>query len=104
MGGLQPWHWVIVIAVFVLLFGAKKLPDAARSLGKSMRIFKSEIKEMQADSKSETADRPEARTQIASERVQDPAAAPHVTETPAQPAQPTVVDSSAQPTSDRRPA
>ena len=53
MGGLQPWHWVIVIAVFVLLFGAKKLPDAARSLGKSMRIFKSEIKEMQADSKPE---------------------------------------------------
>ena len=55
MGGLQPWHWVIVIAVFVLLFGAKKLPDAARSLGKSMRIFKSEIKEMQADSKPEAA-------------------------------------------------
>ncbi|HET7666761.1 MAG TPA: twin-arginine translocase TatA/TatE family subunit, partial [Mycobacterium sp.] len=26
MGGLQPWHWLIVIAVFVLLFGAKKLP------------------------------------------------------------------------------
>ena len=38
-----------VIAVFVLLFGAKKLLDAARSLGKSMRIFKSEIKEMQVD-------------------------------------------------------
>ena len=57
MGGLQPWHWVIVIAVFVLLFGAKKLPDAARSLGKSMRIFKSEIKEMQSDSKPEAADR-----------------------------------------------
>ena len=33
MGGLQPWHWLIVIAVFVLLFGAKKLPDAARSPG-----------------------------------------------------------------------
>jgi sec-independent protein translocase protein TatA len=66
LGGLQPWHWVIVIAVFVLLFGAKKLPDAARSLGKSMRIFKSEIKEMQADSKPE-ADKP--ATPIASERV-----------------------------------
>ncbi|BBX69806.1 Sec-independent protein translocase subunit TatA [Mycolicibacterium psychrotolerans] len=65
MGGLQPWHWIIVIAVFVLLFGAKKLPDAARSLGKSMRIFKSEIKEMQAESKSETP------TQISSERVTD---------------------------------
>ncbi|OBG97708.1 preprotein translocase subunit TatA [Mycobacterium sp. E136] len=69
MGGLQPWHWVIVIAVFVLLFGAKKLPDAARSLGKSMRIFKSEIKEMQSDSKPET---PQA-TPIASERVDNAA-------------------------------
>jgi sec-independent protein translocase protein TatA len=66
LGGLQPWHWVIVIAVFVLLFGAKKLPDAARSLGKSMRIFKSEIKEMQADSKPEP-DKP--ATPITSERV-----------------------------------
>lgn len=68
MGGLQPWHWVIVIAVFVLLFGAKKLPDAARSLGKSMRIFKSEIKEMQAESKS---DKPETPTPITSERVSE---------------------------------
>lgn len=68
MGGLQPWHWVIVIAVFVLLFGAKKLPDAARSLGKSMRIFKSEIKEMQSEGKS---DKPPATpaTPITSERV-----------------------------------
>ncbi|WP_193048333.1 Sec-independent protein translocase subunit TatA [Mycolicibacterium baixiangningiae] len=65
MGGLQPWHWVIVIAVFVLLFGAKRLPDAARSLGKSMRIFKSEVKEMQAEGKT---DNPPA-TPIASERV-----------------------------------
>lgn len=81
MGGLQPWHWVIVIAVFVLLFGAKKLPDAARSLGKSMRIFKSEIKEMQADSKSDTREArdsdaagttPPPAKPIASERVDTP--------------------------------
>ena len=79
MGGLQPWHWLIVIAVFVLLFGAKKLPDAARSLGKSMRIFKSEIKEMQSDSKPEAERRADVAgraappaTPIASERV-DPA-------------------------------
>ncbi|MFY9917612.1 MAG: Sec-independent protein translocase subunit TatA [Mycobacterium sp.] len=73
MGGLQPWHWIIVIAVFVLLFGAKKLPDAARSLGKSMRIFKSEIKEMQSESKpeAETGSAPKA-TPIASERVDTP--------------------------------
>jgi sec-independent protein translocase protein TatA len=74
LGGLQPWHWVIVIAVFVLLFGAKKLPDAARSLGKSMRIFKSEMKEMQADSKKD-APQPEAKP-IASERADTPAPAP----------------------------
>ena len=73
MGGLQPWHWIIVIAVFVLLFGAKKLPDAARSLGKSMRIFKSEIKEMQSDSKPEAAAPP--ATPIASERAETPAPA-----------------------------
>ena len=70
MGGLQPWHWLIVIAAFILLFGAKKLPDAARSLGKSMRIFKSEIKEMQSD--GATTDKPEASlpaTPVTSERV-----------------------------------
>jgi sec-independent protein translocase protein TatA len=75
LGGLQPWHWLIVIAVFVLLFGAKKLPDAARSLGKSMRIFKSEIKEMQSDGKPEAQTPP--ATPIASERADSPAPAPH---------------------------
>lgn len=82
MGGLQPWHWVIVIAVFVLLFGAKKLPDAARSLGKSMRIFKSEIKEMQSDSKQDTPSSDvagqgaPAATPIASERADTAASRP----------------------------
>ena len=70
LGGLQPWHWLIVIAVFVLLFGAKKLPDAARSLGKSMRIFKSEIKEMQSDGKADDdAAAAAPPTPITSERV-----------------------------------
>ncbi|MCZ0728183.1 Sec-independent protein translocase subunit TatA [Mycolicibacterium iranicum] len=103
MGGLQPWHWLIVIAVFVLLFGAKKLPDAARSLGKSMRIFKSEIKEMQADSKSETSDKPAQPTQITSERVVDTDASAQPTRSESS-AQPTGSESSAQPTSDKRPA
>ncbi|MDR3664447.1 MAG: Sec-independent protein translocase subunit TatA [Mycobacterium sp.] len=81
MGGLQPWHWLIVIAVFVLLFGAKKLPDAARSLGKSMRIFKSEMKEMQSD--GSVPAQPSAPTPIASERADVPAPAPQPsTETP----------------------
>jgi sec-independent protein translocase protein TatA len=43
MGALSPAHWLIVIAVVVLLFGAKRLPEAARSLGRSARILKAEI-------------------------------------------------------------
>lgn len=35
-----------ILAVLVLLFGSKKLPDAARSLGRSMRIFKAETKDL----------------------------------------------------------
>lgn len=34
---------LIIVAVFLVLFGAKRLPDAARSLGRSLRIFRSEI-------------------------------------------------------------
>ncbi|MFE6500540.1 Sec-independent protein translocase subunit TatA [Kitasatospora sp. NPDC057738] len=40
--GLEPWHVLVTVAVLVLLFGSKKLPDMARGLGKSMRILKSE--------------------------------------------------------------
>ncbi|MFF4751701.1 Sec-independent protein translocase subunit TatA [Streptomyces sp. NPDC002514] len=47
--GLEPWHLLIVAIVIILLFGAKKLPDTARALGKSMRILKSEAKAMKDD-------------------------------------------------------
>ncbi|RPA66275.1 Sec-independent protein translocase subunit TatA [Gordonia oryzae] len=49
MGLTSWWHWAIVLVVLVLLFGSKKLPDAARGLGQSLRIFKSEVQEMQKD-------------------------------------------------------
>ncbi|RFD24143.1 twin-arginine translocase TatA/TatE family subunit [Mycobacterium uberis] len=55
MGSLSPWHWAILAVVVVLLFGAKRLPDAARSLGKSMRIFKSELREMQTENEVEVS-------------------------------------------------
>ncbi|MFE7855713.1 Sec-independent protein translocase subunit TatA [Streptomyces sp. NPDC057403] len=44
--GLEPWHLLIVAIVIIVLFGSKKLPEAARGLGKSMRILKSEAKAM----------------------------------------------------------
>ncbi|MGW6360495.1 Sec-independent protein translocase subunit TatA [Streptomyces sp. NPDC055092] len=40
---------ILILVVIVLLFGAKKLPDMARSLGKSARILKSEAKAMKSD-------------------------------------------------------
>jgi len=49
MGGLSWWHWVIILGVFVLLFGAKKLPEAARGVGRSLRILKSEVSAMHDD-------------------------------------------------------
>lgn len=44
MAGLTGWHFLIVLLVVLLLFGATKLPALAKGLGESMRIFKSEIK------------------------------------------------------------
>ena len=45
----EPSHILLLLIVVVLLFGAKRLPDSARSLGKSLRIFKGEMKEMKND-------------------------------------------------------
>jgi TatA/E family protein of Tat protein translocase len=47
----EPSHILILLLVVLVLFGAKRLRDSARSLGKSMRIFKSELKEMKQDDK-----------------------------------------------------
>lgn len=52
MGATSPWHWAILAVVVILLFGAKRLPDSARALGKSMRIFRSEISELHAEDKT----------------------------------------------------
>lgn len=76
MGSLSPWHWAILAVVVILLFGAKKLPDAARSLGKSLRIFKAEVRELQNESRPQASGPQTAPpTQVQSERV-DPAKRP----------------------------
>ncbi|MFC5994699.1 Sec-independent protein translocase subunit TatA [Pseudonocardia hispaniensis] len=49
MGSLGGWEIVIIIGVLVLLFGAKKLPDMARSIGQSARVFKGEMKGLRSD-------------------------------------------------------
>jgi sec-independent protein translocase protein TatA len=52
--GLEGWHFIILALVFVVMFGAKKLPDSARSVAKSLKIFKSELKD--GDGKKEKPD------------------------------------------------
>ena len=49
----EPSHIIILLVVILVLFGAKRLPDSARSLGRSMRIFKSEMKEMTTEEKKD---------------------------------------------------
>ncbi|HEV2640303.1 MAG TPA: Sec-independent protein translocase subunit TatA [Actinocrinis sp.] len=44
LNGLEGWHIVLIVLVAALLFGSGKLPGAARSIGQSLRIFKSEMK------------------------------------------------------------
>ncbi|TWF81522.1 sec-independent protein translocase protein TatA [Pseudonocardia hierapolitana] len=57
------WEWLIVIGVLVLLFGAKRLPEMARSVGQSARVFKGEMKGLKKDDEAgkpaeQSADKP----------------------------------------------
>jgi sec-independent protein translocase protein TatA len=50
----SPWKILIVAVVIIVLFGSRKLPDAARSLGKSMRILKTEVQGLHEDNEPQT--------------------------------------------------
>jgi TatA/E family protein of Tat protein translocase len=52
----EPSHILLLLIVVIVLFGAKRLPDSARSLGRSLRIFKSEMKDMKNDDKNDNKD------------------------------------------------
>jgi sec-independent protein translocase protein TatA len=51
----SPWKILIIAVLVLVLFGSKKLPDAARSLGKSMRILKAEVSTLHDDDEETTA-------------------------------------------------
>ncbi|WP_228001265.1 Sec-independent protein translocase subunit TatA [Nocardia australiensis] len=87
MGSLSIWHWLIIAALFVMFFGAKRMPDAARSLGRSLRIFKSEVSQMQSESGDASASPAPAKQQPVQELA------------PAQPQQPIVAEPHAEPKS-----
>jgi len=80
LGQLRGWEWLIIVALILLLFGAKRLPDAARGLGRSMRIFKAETKGLMEDGTPAPTEPPAAPAAAA------PAAAPAAELPPAAPA------------------
>lgn len=55
----SPWKLLIIAVVLIVLFGGKKMPDAARSLGRSMRILKAEVKDLHCDHDHDTAQAPQ---------------------------------------------
>jgi TatA/E family protein of Tat protein translocase len=65
---LEGWHIVIIIVLAIVLFGAPKLPGLARSVGQSLRIFKSEVKQMKDENNTG-----EAAADPVEGRVVDPA-------------------------------
>ena len=52
LNNLTGWHFLIILVIVLLLFGAPKLPALARSLGQSMKIFKNEIKSDKEDAET----------------------------------------------------
>lgn len=71
----SPWKIMIVAIVVIVLFGSRKLPDAARSLGKSMRILKTEVSSMHDDEPGARAEAAAATSYPSAAQIQ--AAKPH---------------------------
>lgn len=61
MGAMSMGHWLIVLVIIVLLFGAKKIPELAQGLGKGIKTFKKEMDEVEeADTKKSVAEEKKA--------------------------------------------
>src|ERR1700712_274284 len=76
MDALAPWHIaVIAVVAAVLFFGWKELPDMSRSLGRSLRIFKTELKGMASDAAEQPTPAQPSAHALVGELVQPVAAA-----------------------------
>ena len=77
MGSFSIWHWVVVLLIVLLLFGAKRIPELAKGLGSGIKNFKNAIKEDETEAAKTTDGKPVEATATAT-----------ATATPAQPTQP----------------
>lgn len=76
---------LVLVLIILLLFGAKRLPDVARGLGRSLRIFKSETKDLHGADTPETPDAPAAVEGGAAQATLPPAPAADASAAPAKP-------------------
>ena len=53
---MRPIHWIIVLVVVLVLFGAQKLPELAKSIGQSAKILKKEMNDLSEDAPSSEED------------------------------------------------
>jgi len=72
----SPWKILIVAVVIIVLFGSKKLPDAARSLGRSMRILKKEVSNLHEDEPDPASQGSTSATQFPQAQLTAPSPAP----------------------------
>ncbi|GAA4405195.1 Sec-independent protein translocase subunit TatA [Fodinibacter luteus] len=80
MGRIGPTEIIIVAVLIIVIFGWKRLPDAARSLGRSARVFKSEVDEMKKENEASKSEA--STTTVRSEPIEPPAGVDRSAPTP----------------------
>ena len=72
----KPWLILVIVILFVLMFGSRKLPGAARSLGQSMRILKKEVSGLHEEDEPGAPGAPATVTEPAPAQLQSAPTAP----------------------------
>jgi sec-independent protein translocase protein TatA len=87
----KPSTWAIIAIAALVLFGYKKLPDVTRSVGKSLRIFKTELKGMNSDDEARNSAEAAKKDPVVTPEVTPEAIAPTPAPVPPQPSVPSEV-------------
>lgn len=94
MGSFSIWHWVVVLLIVLLLFGAKRIPELAKGLGSGIKNFKNAIKEDESEAVKTADGKP----------VEATATATATTAAPAQSAQPAASTTTTTASTEQKPA
>jgi sec-independent protein translocase protein TatA len=64
MGSMSIWHWLVVLVIVLLLFGAGKIPKLMGDMAKGVKAFKEGLKDMNDDTKTEAKPEAAAAAQV----------------------------------------